>query len=322
MDISTFVPCVGLKNAHLQTIYPALFRKQDSLELSKEIFELYDGDFVECHWCGKDEASTKPIVILFHGLEGSSSSSYIRGMMKKLFLNGYVSVVMHFRGCSGVQNRLPKCYHSGETEDAKAWISHLRDRYPDTKLFAIGYSLGGNMLLKLLAEYADNKVLEKAVSVSAPMDLEACAVRLNTGVSKLYQKHLMRFLKNSLLEKYQQHDMKKYIGIDEEGVKKLKTFWEFDDVYTAPIHGMKTAKNYYKICSAKPYLKKIQTPTLIINAKDDPFMLPRVLPTKEELSSTIVLEVPEHGGHVGFVGGTLAKPTFWLEDRVIRFFSS
>lgn len=290
--------------------------------MSQEIFELDDGDFVECHWHEKEKSDTHPIVILFHGLEGSSNSPYILGMMQRLFEQGYVSVVMHFRGCSGVQNRLARCYHSGETQDAKAWIEHLYKTYPQSKLYAIGYSLGGNMLLKLLGEYAENSPLEKAVSVSAPMDLEVCAVKLNSGISKLYQMHLMRFLKSSLLEKYEQHDMKEKLGIDEEDVKKLKTFWEFDDAYTAPIHGMGTAKNYYKVCSAKPYLQKIQTSTLIINAKDDPFMTPEILPMEKELSSFIILEVPKHGGHVGFIGGTLRNPTYWLEERIITFFTT
>jgi predicted alpha/beta-fold hydrolase len=176
------------------------------------------------------------------------------------------------------------------------------------------------MLLKLLGELQDNLLISKSVSVSAPLDLEICANTLNQGSSKLYQTYLMKFLKNSLLQKYQQYPMQKYIGINEEEVKKLKTFWEFDDVYTAPINGFRTAKNYYDKASSKPYLKHIKTKTLIIQALDDPFMTPDIIPTKEELSDAITLEVYKNGGHVGFVSGTFFKANYWLEDRVMEFF--
>ncbi len=288
-----------------------------------EILELPDGDFLDAFWHHKPTVDEpyKPIVILFHGLEGSHASPYIRGIMHTLYREGYSSVLMHFRGCSGRDNRLARCYHSGDTGDAKAWIKKLQESHPTNSLYAVGYSLGGNMLLKLLGELGDTSPLQAAVSVSAPMQLDICADKMNKGFSKLYQYHLMKHLKKSLLRKYQQHDMSLLIGIDSKGVKKMKSFWEFDDIYTGPIHGFGSAKNYYEKSSAKQYLKHITTPTLILHALDDPFMTPEILPQADELSPQIELEISTHGGHVGFVSGTILKPKYWLEERIVRYFA-
>lgn len=231
-----FEPARGLRSGHAQTLYPVLFRKQSTPSVDREIFELEDGDFVECFWHAKPtEEQSKPIVILFHGLEGSFESPYIKGIMQALASDGYASVLMHFRGCSGIDNRLPSAYHSGKTDDAKAWIAEVARRYPKNPLYAIGYSLGGNMLLKLLAESRHNSLLTAAISVSAPIQLDTCADTIGSGFSKIYQQYLMRHLKTSLLHKYKSHDMYSHIGITAKEVKKLRTFWEFDDVYTARI---------------------------------------------------------------------------------------
>jgi len=318
--IKPFKPAIGLRDAHSQTLFPALFRKLDDLDYDIETFELSDGDFVECYWYNK-EAKDAPIVILFHGLEGSYLSPYLKGIMKALKNSGYRAVLMHFRGCATKENRLARCYHSGETNDTKEFISHLKDRFNDISIFAIGYSIGGNMLLKLLGEYGNKSPLKGAVSVSAPMELSVCADKMNKGFSKIYQFHLMKHLKSSLLAKYRIHDMKNIIGIDENGVKDMKTFWEFDNIYTGPIHGFKNAKHYYDKSSAKGYLKDIETKTLIIHSLDDPFMTPEILPTVDEVSNSVDLEVHNKGGHVGFVTGSLLKPKYWLEDRIIEYFN-
>jgi len=316
-----FVPARGLRSGHAQTLYPALFRKQPTPKIKKERFELQDGDFVECFWHNIDEdREAQPIVILFHGLEGSFYSPYIQGVMHSLAGDGFASVIMHFRGCSGVDNRLPSSYHSAKTDDAKHWIKEVAHRYPNSQLFAIGYSLGGNMLLNLLAECRHDTSLTAAISISAPLQLDICADTIDNGFSKIYQKYLMRHLKTSLLNKYKSHDMQRYIGISQKEVKKLRTFWEFDDIYTAKINGFGNANNYYKKASAKQYLKQIVTPTLIIHALDDPFMTPDILPKRSEISSAIELEVYPHGGHVGFISGTITKPEYWLDRRVSRFF--
>jgi len=241
--------------------------------------------------------------------------------MRRLGEDRYSSVLMHFRGCSGEDNRLHYSYHSGKTDDAKAWIDELIVRYPESDIYTIGYSLGGNMMLKLLSEYGDTSPIKSAISISAPLRLDICATRIDSGFSKIYQRHLMRDLKESLISKYQRHDMKSHIGIDVDSVEKLKTFWEFDDIYTAKVNGFSSAQEYYTISSARGYLNDITTPTLIIQALDDPFMTSEILPTKEEISPSIELEVYPHGGHVGFVSGTIYKPVYWLEGRISSFLS-
>jgi len=316
-----FKPAIGLKSGHFQTLFPAFFRKQPRPEIEIELFELPDGDFVECFWHIKPSVETKkPIVLLFHGLEGSYESPYIQGMMHALASGGFSSVLMHFRGCSGKNNRLPRSYHSGETGDAKVWIESIVTRYPNHPLYAVGYSLGGNMLLKLLGEWGDASPLRAAVSVSAPLQLEVCANRMNRGISLIYQRHLMKNLKQSLLNKYLDHPMQIEIGIDEEQVKKLKSFWEFDNAYTAPIHGFSSAAEYYDKSSAKQFLKVIKTETLIIHALDDPFMTSEILPAKDEISKNVHLELYPNGGHVGFVSGSILKPKYWLEERILNYF--
>ncbi|MCU7940908.1 MAG: alpha/beta fold hydrolase [gamma proteobacterium symbiont of Bathyaustriella thionipta] len=209
-DYKPFKPAHGLKHRHFQTIFPTLFRKQLRPEIKIEHFELSDGDFVECYWHHPPiPASAKPIVILFHGLEGSFESPYIQGIMNALNKAGFSSVLMHFRGCSGKMNRLPRSYHSGDTADAKEWIKSLQQRYPNNPLFSIGFSLGGNMLLKLLGEWGQSPLQSSpfcaAVSVSAPLQLEICSHRMNRGFSRFYQYLLLKALKCSLLKKYKKH---------------------------------------------------------------------------------------------------------------------
>jgi predicted alpha/beta-fold hydrolase len=309
-----------LKNRHIQTLFATFFRKTVELDFDIEKFWLDDGDFVECFWYNKpDTNSTKPIVILFHGLEGSYKSPYIQGMMQSLATNGFTSVLMHFRGCSEKDNLLPRSYHSGDSGDAKAWIEYLSKKYINSPLFAVGFSLGGNMLLKLTGEYADKSPLKASVSVSAPLQLDICANQMNRGFSKIYQAHLMKHLKKSLLKKYRKFPMQKYLHLNEKQIDKLKTFWDFDGAYTAPIHGFKSADDYYKRSSSRQFLKDIQTPTLIIHAKDDPFMTPKIIPQESELSKYVRLELSNHGGHVGFVGGSLFKPKYWLEKAIVDF---
>ncbi len=318
-----FKPAPCLANGHLQTLFPALFSKPKIPAVEKEIFELLDGDFVELVWHQKPkEGEDRPIMILFHGLAGSFESPYIKRAMLAFGEKGYAVVLMHFRGCGETINRLPRAYHSGDTADARVLIADLKRRYHNSTLFAAGYSLGGNMLLKLLGEWGEDTPLKRAMAISAPMDLASSANHINQGFSKLYQARLMRLLNKSLEEKYHYHDMEKLIGLKKEDVKKLRSFWEFDDVYTAPIHGFKDAKEYYETCSAKGYLKAIMIDTLIVHAKDDPFMGDGVIPTKEELSSTIKYELYAHGGHVGFVSGTLIRAHYWLETRMLEFFAT
>jgi hypothetical protein len=316
-----FKPPFLLKNRHIQTLYSSLFRKVPKHSFEIEKFELSDGDFIDCYWYNKrDKKSNRPIVILFHGLAGSFKSPYIQGTMRELDKNGFDSVVVHFRSCSGTMNRHAISYHSGKTDDATEFIKSIVARYKESKLFAIGYSLGGNMLLKLLGELSGTSPFSAAVSVSAPMQLDISANYIDNGFSKFYQRHLVQNLNKSLELKCDMHDMKSLINLNKKDVKNLKTFWEFDEAYTAPIHGFDSAQDYYTKSSSKQFLKHIKTYTLVIHSLDDPFMTPQILPNTGEISKYVKLEVYPHGGHVGFIEGTLFKPKYWLEERVVNYF--
>lgn len=313
----------GMKNRHIQTLYSSFFRKTAQPKISIERFILQDSDFLDCYWHYITNSSANtPIVILFHGLAGSYKSPYIKGVMNELNDSGFNSVLMHFRGCSGEANKLPRSYHSGETADALEFITSIQKRFPNAKLYAVGYSLGGNMLLKLLGELKENSPFEAAVSVSAPLQLDICADSIKEGFSRIYQAHLMKALKKSLQQKYSQHDMHSLINFDEKEIKNLKTFWDFDGTYTAPVHGFESAQDYYEKSSSKQYLKDIHTNTLIIHSLDDPFMTKEVVPSSSELSESITLEVSAHGGHVGFIGGTFFHPEYWLEKRITKYISN
>ena len=315
-----FQPSFLLKNRHVQTIYASLFRKLPPLDFEVEAFWLSDGDFIEAYWHKITEhTNTTPIVILFHGLAGSYKSPYIQGAVAALGSVGFSTVVMHFRGCSGRDNLKARSYHSGETHDAKEFLATVHARYPQAKLFAVGYSLGANMLLKLLGEEKDNSLLSAAVAVSAPMLLDVSASQMNRGLSHFYQRLLLKDLNAALAKKYAKHDMQKLIGLEKKDIKKLKNFRLFDEAYTAKINGFASAQDYYEKSSSKQCLINIQTPTLIIHAKDDPFMTPEVIPKKEEVSCKVELEILENGGHVGFISGTLFKPRYWLDTRVVSY---
>ncbi len=320
MHLCHFNPALLLKNPHIQTLYPALMPKSPLQKYEIETFILEDGDFIESFWAKKPDKYTKGIVTLFHGLAGSYRSHYIRRIVLMLIQEGFSVVVMHFRGCGTRPNRLPRSYHSGDTADAFAWLQHLKKHYLNTPLYAVGYSLGGNMLLKLLGELQHTAPLQKAVAVSAPMQLDICANRMNQGFSKLYQHHLLTHLKRDLIAKYRQFDMQKLLNLTTLEVQKINTFWEFDDRYTASIHGFKNAAEYYRISSARQYLNSIHKETLIIHALDDPFMTREVLPKQSDLPSCVTLHLQQNGGHVGFIGGTVFQPHYWLEETICRFF--
>jgi len=318
-----FKPGFGFKNRHIQTLYSTFFKKKLNLKMKVQRFTLKDDDFLECYWHNKPKHnSNKPIVILFHGLAGSYKSPYIQSTMHALAVAGFASVLMHFRGCSGEPNKLPRSYHSGESSDALAWLSYVKSHYPKSKIFTLGYSIGGNMMLKLLGELGENSFINAAISVSAPLQLDICANQMNKGFSKFYQHVLLRDLNAVLQKKYNTFDMQSHISLKQQEIKNLKTFWKFDDAYTAPIHGFSSAQDYYTKCSSKQYLKKILTPTLIIHSLDDPFMTSEILPKEDEISEYINLEISQNGGHVGFIEGTIFKPEYWLEKRIINYFTA
>jgi predicted alpha/beta-fold hydrolase len=317
-----FTPSLLLKSRHVQTLYASLFRNIPSHDFDIERFELSDGDFIECYWYNKrEENHNKPIALLFHGLTGSYKSPYIQGTMHELEKNGFASVVVHYRSSSGIMNKKANSYHCGKTDDALEYIKSLQVKYPNNKLFAIGYSLGANILLKLLGELSDKSPITAAVSVSSPLDLDISAFQINHGFSKLYQYLLLKDLNTLLEQKYETHDMQSLIHLDKKNVKKLSTFEEFDEAYTVPINGFKSVHDYYKKSSSKQFLKQIKTNTLLINSLDDPFTTPQALPKKDEISSSVKLEIYPYGGHVGFIEGTPFKPKYWLEERIVNYFN-
>ncbi|MDH5517888.1 MAG: hydrolase [Gammaproteobacteria bacterium] len=319
---SAFKPARGLTHCHLQTLLPTLLQKKNTKHYFWQKLTLSDSDFVDLCWNQPPDTHDKrPLAVVFHGLEGSINSPYAQHIMQALEKRNINAVLMHFRGCSGRANNLPRAYHSGDTADAKFLLEYLQKQFPTVPLLAIGYSLGGNMLLKLQAEYADQSPLKAAVSVCAPIELDKCADRIDQGFSKIYQKHLMKRLVSGLLKKYQQHDLVNLINLPKQKARKLKTFWQFDEAFTAPVHGFGTAKNYYEKSSARQYLKLITKPTLAIQATDDPFMTADVIPGEAELGSGVTLEVSRYGGHVGFVSGSLLRPHYWLPERICDYFS-
>lgn len=317
---SKFQPQWWIRNAHLQTMLPTFQRRNQSIDSVAERLELTDGDFLDLAWTEQPEPdNTKPIVIIFHGLEGSIHSPYIKGIMAAVKDEGWIGVVMHFRGCSHEPNRLLRAYHSGETGDATYVIDLIAKRFAQAPLFAVGYSLGGSVLAHYLAENRHSKLVAAAV-ISAPLLLAESAERIKQGFSKAYQRRLIKLLQSSVLKKYETLNMAEVLNVPAQQIKKLNTFFEFDDKVTAPLHGFKGAFDYYQQCSSLQFLHKIQTPTLFIHAQDDPFLTDKVIPELHQMSEKIRFELSQFGGHVGFVYGSLLRPKFWLEERIPNWF--
>lgn len=315
MSNKTFKPAWWLPNAHMQTLWPAICRGFFSKLVSeRERIELPDGDFIDLDWVGKDK--TGPLVIVLHGFEGSIESHYAKGIMNKMSERGWRSVLMHFRGCSGEPNRLPRGYHSGETQDISFIAKLLCQREPNTAMSAIGYSLGGNVLLKWLGETQSQNPLKAAIAVSVPFELHKTAARIKQGFARFYQWYFLKCLRERLAIKFR----KVPSHVDSAVLRDVQTIQDFDDCYTAPLHGFNGAMDYYTKSSSRQYLRTIQVPTLILQAKDDPLMPLDIIPSENELSPYVKLEITEAGGHVGFVSGTYPwKPEYWLEKRIPDF---
>ncbi|MEM6051818.1 hydrolase [Erwinia sp. P7711] len=316
-----FEPLAGMSNAHLQTILPRLVRRRMLLTPHWQRLTLPDTDFVDLAW-SEDPARArhKPRVVLFHGLEGSVHSPYAHGLLQVCKERGWLGVVMHFRGCSGVPNRLRRIYHSGETGDASYFLTWLREEWGQVPTAAVGFSLGGNMLACLMGEQGAACALDAGVVVSAPLMLEPCSLKLEQGVSRFYQRYLL-----SLLKQNAERKLLAWPGtlpLELKGLRALKKLRDFDDAITARAHGFLDATDYYRRCSAMPLLPRVEKPLLIIHAKDDPFMTHEVIPAAHLLPSAVTYQLTDYGGHVGFVGGTLRKPQMWLEQRIPQWLST
>jgi len=317
---STFKAPAWTRNRHVQTIWPRFIRRALPFSYTWERVELADGDFVDLAW-GPKQQKISGIVILFHGLEGSVRSHYANDMMAMLSKQGWQVVMMHFRGCSGEINRTPRAYHSGDTQDALFVLELLNKRYPKVPKTALGVSLGGNMLLKLLGENPSCHGLEAAVAVSAPLKLAECSDSINQGFSRVYQRYLLKSMKRTLKQKMQKMDYSASIPLKEEEIDEMRSFKDFDDKVTAPLHGFVDADDYYEKCSAFHFLSAIHCPTLILHAIDDPFMNHLIIPDEKDLARNVTIELSERGGHVGFMQGLPWNTSIWLHQRVITFFT-
>lgn len=316
---SEFKPAWWLKNCHAQTIYSSLpLSRAPKPALRSENIELPDGDITVVDWMadGPEPGSGAPILIILHGLEGSSNSTYARMLLQAAGLHGWRAAVLHFRDCGDYRNRLPRRYHAGETGDIRFFLESLRSGGHDGPMVATGFSLGGNVLLKYLGENGVSTPLDAAVAVSVPLDLHDSAEALSKGFSKLYQRYLIKKMKKAVRRKFDQYTA----AFDWHRTMAAQTFAEFDDAVTAPLHGFTGKDEYYDRCSSIGFLGDIGIPTLIINSLDDPFMTPASVPAEERLPDCVSLEVSAQGGHIGFIdGGPPWRPSYYLPRRIIEF---
>ena len=308
-----------LPGGHAQTIWPVV-RKGAPPPYRRERWETPDADFIDVDWLDAAEEADAPLVVLFHGLEGSSASHYAGALMRALARRGWAGAVPHFRGCSGETNRLPRAYHSGDSAEIDWILRRLRARFPQRTIFAAGVSLGGNALLKWAGEQeaAARDVVQAVAAVCAPLDLTAAGQALQQGFSLLYAKHFLVTLKASSAAK-----LARFPGLfDEQRMRRAKTLYEFDDAVTAPVHGFRDAGDYWRRASSKPWLPGVRLPTLVLNALNDPFLPRQALPGAKEVSASVMLEYPVGGGHVGFVSGPFPGHLDWLPRRLLAFFDS
>lgn len=310
---SNYRPPRWLRHGHLQTVYPVMFRRRIKLAYHRERLELPDGDFLDLDW---SRVGAKRVAILSHGLESDSNAGYIRGMASALNAAGWDALAWSFRGCGAEPNRLMRFYHSGETRDLAAIIAHAAADYESIAL--VGFSLGGNMTLLYLGETPPHPAVVAGIAISAPVDLGASARALDARWDN--QVYLRRFLK-TLVAKVEAKAILFPDAIDVTGIRRIRTFGEFDDRYTSRLHGFRDASDYYARSSSRPHLRAIDVPTLLLNARDDPFLPDECFPVVEaEANLCLFLEAPAYGGHVGFVGAAgRRRRSFWAERRAVEF---
>lgn len=315
------------RNRHLQTIWPRFFIKKPKLTLSWEKLILPDDDFIELAWYKAADRletgrKTKGLAVIFHGLEGSNESHYAAHLMKSLADHGWDSVLVHFRGCGPNGNQTARSYHSGETADNLVALKHIRESNSGEErslpLVAIGFSLGGNMLLKMLGEDYTGPELAQAIAVSPPFDLAKCSSAISQGFSKVYQKYLLKSMKQKFVKKYPNYNYADLLGMELGDIDELDSFYAFDDKITGPLHGFDNANHYYATCSANRFMHNIKTNTLVLHAKDDPFMTQDIVPDASALSPYVRIELSDKGGHVGFLHGSPFNPKLWINQRIVR----
>lgn len=312
---SDFLPTLPFRNGHFNTIYRPLFMKE-SHNYERVRIDTWDHDFIDLDF--SKIGSTK-LVVLIHGLEGSSESKYILSAATELNSAGFDTVSFNLRGCSGEDNLLLPTYHSGKTDDLEFVISYLLKNYDYDQLMIVGYSLGGNLTLKYLGEYVDSisDKITAAIAVSVPIDLASSGKEMSTLKNKIYMDEFLKTLRLKVLEKA--HKFPDY-QLDKEKLFKAKVFKDFDELYTAPVFGFDSPEDYWGKASSKPYLPKIKKPCLLITSLDDPFLSKECYPYEEAGDSDFFhLEATKYGGHVGYISGFILKDNRWLENRIIRF---
>ena len=304
------------KNGHFSTIYSAKLRPVPKLAQHRKRLELTDGDFVDIDWSYHISAShpSTKVAILLHGLEGNAQRVYITGQGKMLIKNGWDVAALNYRGCSGEENRLYISYHSGRTEDVEELINHIISQYNYDTIALIGFSLGGNLVLKYLGERSVvPKTVKMGIAVSTPIHLRSSLERLIQFENFPYN---MTFI-NDLRNKYRRKMPFFPDEMSKEQLKKVKTLLDFDQLYTAPAHGFKDAYDYYEKNSSLQFIPSIQTPVLILNAENDSFLSPECYPVDiAKNHNSVFLEMPKTGGHVGF---HINNKIYYSEQRVVDF---
>lgn len=322
-DFPPYQPPFWAKNAHLQTILPALLHYPAPI-YTRERWCTPDDDFIDLDWVNhaQRERVGQHLLILFHGLEGSSRSSYAKSLMTHAAELGWSGVVVHWRSCSGEMNRQRVMYHSGFSAEIDWILRRLARDYPQAQRFVVGVSLGGNALLKWLGEQgkAARPVIDAAVAVSAPHDLKASSIALKNGFSRqVYMRDFLSTLRQKALAKRAQFPD---LGLDEASIRGARDFFDLDNCVTAPLHGFRDAEDYWQQSSCKPFLADIAIPTLILNSLNDPFNPAHSLATKNEIASTVRLCYPPQGGHVGYLtarSNTALKHLNWMPRTVVEF---
>lgn len=306
-----------LPGGHLQTIYPALFRKVARVTQRLERLELPDGDFIDLAWASQGR---RRLAILSHGLEADYDAAYMQGMAAALVRNGWDVLVWNFRGCGDEPNRLLRMYHSGATEDLDAVVGHALENHPAESVALIGFSLGGNLTLKYLGESPEKISLriQSAATFSVPCNLACSSQTLSKSSNKIYMEHFLSNMKDKIRAKNRLFPGE----LDLMGLNHIRTFQEFDDRFTAPIHGFRNAVDYWEQSSCRQFLTNIRIPTLLVNALNDPFLGPRCYPCDEAASSDVFyFEMPNEGGHIGFrLPGRAAE--YGSELLAIEFFET
>ncbi|MEW6133269.1 MAG: alpha/beta fold hydrolase [Pseudomonadota bacterium] len=316
METGPYAAPFWLPGGHLQTLYPALLLRGPRIDYRRERWELDDGDFLDADWL--DGPDTAPLLVLFHGLEGNSARPYARNLMQAARRLDWRSVVVHFRGCSGEPNRLPRAYFAGDSAEIGGVFARLRRRFPAISLHAVGISLGGNALLKWLGEAGSEarKFVARAAAVCAPLDMNAAGNALDQGFNRrVYTAHFLATLKKKSLDK-----ARRFPGLlDADAIRRATTFREFDTLVTAKLHGFRDAEDYWTQSSSRPLLRHIAVPTLVLNARNDPFLPASALPCACEVSGSVSLLQPAGGGHVGFPAGAFPGHAGWMPQCVFAF---